>query len=167
MDIEIDFGGGSLNGITQFAGNPTAGFQEQDGYMAGTLQSFSVDRTGTIIGSFSNGNSLVIGQIALASFNNPEGLVRGGDNLYTLSDGTERILESIGEPINLYFYFSDRATENIPSLRSYATRVREMLEEFAKVTRSVLIATLLGATVLFILALGGLSHQETARRGNL
>ena len=52
------------------------------------------------------------------------------NNLYTLSDGTKRVLEKIEEPINLYFYFSDKATENIPSLRSYANRVGELLEEF-------------------------------------
>jgi ABC-type uncharacterized transport system involved in gliding motility auxiliary subunit len=51
------------------------------------------------------------------------------NRLYTLSDGTKRIVEKIDEPINLYFYFSDKATENIPSLRSYANRVRELLEE--------------------------------------
>lgn len=52
------------------------------------------------------------------------------NRLYTLSDGTRRILENIDEPINLYFYYSDQATSGIPSLRSYADRVREMLEEF-------------------------------------
>ena len=51
------------------------------------------------------------------------------NNLYTLSPGTQRILEKIEEPVNLYFYYSDKATENLPSLRSYANRVREMLEE--------------------------------------
>ncbi len=53
------------------------------------------------------------------------------NDLYTLSDGTERILASIDEPVNLYFYWSDEATQNIPSLRSYAQRVRELLEEIA------------------------------------
>lgn len=53
------------------------------------------------------------------------------NNLYTLSDGTYRIIDKIDEPINLYFYYSDQATENIPALRDYANRVREMLEEFA------------------------------------
>lgn len=53
------------------------------------------------------------------------------NKLYTLSDGTKRVLQNIDEPINLYFYFSDRATESLPPLRSYANRVREMLEEFA------------------------------------
>ena len=52
------------------------------------------------------------------------------NDLYTLSDGTRRILENIEEPINLYFYFSDEATRNLPSVRAYANRIRELLEEF-------------------------------------
>jgi len=60
------------------------------------------------------------------------------NNLYTLSDGTARILENIDEPINLYFYFSDQATEGVPSLRDYANRVREMLGEFADASRGKL-----------------------------
>ncbi len=52
------------------------------------------------------------------------------NSLYTLSEGTKRILENIDEPINLYFFYSDQATAGIPSLRTYADRVREMLEEF-------------------------------------
>jgi ABC-type uncharacterized transport system involved in gliding motility auxiliary subunit len=51
-------------------------------------------------------------------------------SLYTLSDGSKQILEDLDEPVNLYFYYSDKATENIPSLRDYANRVRELLEEF-------------------------------------
>jgi ABC-type uncharacterized transport system involved in gliding motility auxiliary subunit len=51
--------------------------------------------------------------------------------LYTLGEGTQAVLDGIGEPINLYFFFSNDATANLPSLRTYATRVREMLEEFA------------------------------------
>jgi len=52
------------------------------------------------------------------------------NSLYTLSDGTRRILDRIDEPINLYYYYSEQATRDIPSLRDYADRVREMLEEF-------------------------------------
>ena len=37
------------------------------------------------------------------------------NNLYTLSDGTERILKNIDEPINLYFYFADQATARGPT----------------------------------------------------
>jgi ABC-type uncharacterized transport system involved in gliding motility auxiliary subunit len=53
------------------------------------------------------------------------------NGLYTLSEGTRRIASDIDEPINLYFYFSDQATENVPSLRGYANRVNELLNEFA------------------------------------
>jgi ABC-type uncharacterized transport system involved in gliding motility auxiliary subunit len=52
-------------------------------------------------------------------------------HLYTLSDGTKKIINSIDEPINLYLYFSDKGTQELPQLRTYYTRVREMLEEMA------------------------------------
>ena len=52
-------------------------------------------------------------------------------HLYTLSDGTTKIINSIDEPINLYLYFSDKGTQDLPQLRTYYTRVREMLEEMA------------------------------------
>ncbi|HVT31897.1 MAG TPA: GldG family protein, partial [Rhodanobacteraceae bacterium] len=53
------------------------------------------------------------------------------NHLYTLSDGTKKIIGSLDEPINLYLYFSDKGTQDIPQLRTYYTRVREMLEEMA------------------------------------
>jgi ABC-type uncharacterized transport system involved in gliding motility auxiliary subunit len=54
------------------------------------------------------------------------------NRLYTLSDGTKQILGNLDEPINLYFYYSDRASADVPTIRSYANRVREMLEEFRR-----------------------------------
>ncbi len=52
------------------------------------------------------------------------------NKLYTLGQGTRDVLASIEEPINLYFFFSNEATEQLPTLRTYAARVREMLQEF-------------------------------------
>ncbi len=52
------------------------------------------------------------------------------DGLYTLAPGTRDMLGAIEERINLYLYFSDRETEDAQFLRSYATRVNEMLDEF-------------------------------------
>jgi ABC-type uncharacterized transport system involved in gliding motility auxiliary subunit len=57
------------------------------------------------------------------------------NRLYTLSDGTKRIVRNIEEPINLYLFFSDQATQGVPSLRDYANRVREMLEEITDASR--------------------------------
>lgn len=53
------------------------------------------------------------------------------NNLYTLSDGTLNILGKLEEPVNLYLYFSEDSSRDLPQVRSYAKRVREMLEEFA------------------------------------
>jgi ABC-type uncharacterized transport system involved in gliding motility auxiliary subunit len=53
------------------------------------------------------------------------------NRLYTLSDGTRKVLAGIPEPVNVYLFWSDRATANVPYLRTYAARVRELLEEFA------------------------------------
>jgi ABC-type uncharacterized transport system involved in gliding motility auxiliary subunit len=52
--------------------------------------------------------------------------------LYTIAPGTRHILETIGEPINLYFFFSQQASAQSPQIRAYAQRVRELLEEMAQ-----------------------------------
>ncbi|NVK25212.1 MAG: Gldg family protein [Gammaproteobacteria bacterium] len=51
-------------------------------------------------------------------------------NIYSISDGTHQVLEQIDEPINLYFFFSNKATEGLTSLRNYASRVQSLLEEY-------------------------------------
>ncbi len=56
------------------------------------------------------------------------------NSLYTLSDGTLNILKSIEEPVTLHYFFSDQASEKIPQLRTYATRVRELLQEYAQLS---------------------------------
>ena len=54
------------------------------------------------------------------------------DGLYTMSEGSRNIASSIDEPINVYYFFSDKATADYPSLRLYGTRVRELLQEFSE-----------------------------------
>jgi ABC-type uncharacterized transport system involved in gliding motility auxiliary subunit len=53
------------------------------------------------------------------------------NKLFTLSAGTDEIIQSIDEPINLYFFFSQTASEDLTSLRAYASRVQELLAEYA------------------------------------
>ena len=57
------------------------------------------------------------------------------NNLYTLSSGTLNIVAAIEEPITLHYFFSDQASENIPQLRTYANRVRELLQEYAQLSK--------------------------------
>jgi len=53
-------------------------------------------------------------------------------NLYSIAPGTQRIVSSLKEPVNLYFFFSQEASAESPQLRAYAQRVRELLEEMAQ-----------------------------------
>ncbi|MGB7214777.1 MAG: Gldg family protein [Gammaproteobacteria bacterium] len=53
------------------------------------------------------------------------------NRLYTLSPGTRSLLRGLEEPINLYLFFSDDESADIPLFQTYATRVEELLEELA------------------------------------
>lgn len=76
------------NGLTQFSGPNTLTVADQDGYASGDLSSFTFAPDGTIRGVFTNGKILALGRIALASFINESGLLRGnlgtggGGNVY-------------------------------------------------------------------------------------
>ncbi|MEM8745817.1 MAG: flagellar hook protein FlgE [Actinomycetota bacterium] len=77
--IEIELGQpGSPQRITQFAADATATVLNQNGSAAGVLNSFDIGQDGRVVGTYSNGRIGVIGQLALASFTNPEGLERIG-----------------------------------------------------------------------------------------
>lgn len=80
-------GSGSL--ITQVASPSATTTTDQNGYVAGILQTYSIMPDGTIQGQFSNGETQTIGQIALASFANNQGLSLAGGNSYqsTLASG--------------------------------------------------------------------------------
>ncbi|MDH5588466.1 MAG: flagellar hook protein FlgE [Gemmatimonadota bacterium] len=87
--VAMDFGAsGSIAGLSQFAAPSTAVLKEQDGYTMGDLERFSIDQTGTVTGSFTNGVTLTLAQLVLADFNNPAGLIRSGDNMYQVSSNS-------------------------------------------------------------------------------
>ncbi|PNR92612.1 flagellar hook-basal body complex protein [Petrotoga sp. HWHPT.55.6.3] len=79
--------------LTQFFAENSIAVTEQDGNAQGTLESFAIDNNGLIIGSFTNGLAAPLGQIALATFNNPEGLSATGNSMYAMSpnSGTPQI----------------------------------------------------------------------------
>ncbi|MBI2795789.1 MAG: flagellar hook protein FlgE [Gemmatimonadetes bacterium] len=87
MTITVDPGSG-FTGMTSFAAATNAVLRDQNGYTSGTLQDFQIDRSGLITGSFTNGVNVPLGQIVLADFNNPGGLLRVGDNMYKESSNS-------------------------------------------------------------------------------
>jgi ABC-type uncharacterized transport system involved in gliding motility auxiliary subunit len=52
-------------------------------------------------------------------------------DIYSLSEGTENILSGLEQDINITFFFSDKVSKDLTSVRSYAKRVEELLEEYA------------------------------------
>ncbi|PKM89922.1 MAG: hypothetical protein CVU87_03820 [Firmicutes bacterium HGW-Firmicutes-12] len=98
--IDLDF-----SNLTEYAGDYTAIGFSQNGYKAGDLQSLSVDTTGTITGNFSNGQNRALAQLALATFANPAGLTKNGNNLFTPSNNS-------GEPDQGLSGVSGRGTLN-------------------------------------------------------
>ncbi len=51
------------------------------------------------------------------------------DRLFTLAPATRDIVSNLETPIELTFFYSDSATEDVPQIRTYATRVQELLRE--------------------------------------
>ena len=56
------------------------------------------------------------------------------NGLYTLSPGTRRIIAGIPEPIDLYFFYSHKAAENLPQIRAYGNHVENFLGEIAQLS---------------------------------
>jgi flagellar hook protein FlgE len=71
-----------LSGITGFAALNTTSITEQNGRAAGTLQGFSLSKDGTLMGQFSNGSTVGLGRVVLATFTNPGGLEKEGNSGY-------------------------------------------------------------------------------------
>ncbi len=59
--------------------------------------------------------------------------------LYSLSKGTERILQGIEQPVTLTLFFSDKASSQLPALRTYKQRVEELIEEYVNLSDGKLI----------------------------
>ena len=82
-----------LNGTTQYGGKNGVNNLAQDGFASGTLTTFSIGADGRLTGNYSNGQTQTLGQIALANFNNPNGLTNLGGNQYaeTSASGVPQI----------------------------------------------------------------------------
>lgn len=91
MAVELDFGT-RFNGsewandslsTSQYASASTTVFQSSDGYGAGDLQSITIGVDGAMTGQYSNGEILSLYRVALAKFQNNQGLFKDGGNLYS------------------------------------------------------------------------------------
>ena len=72
--------------LTGFAGPSATSSVTQNGAAAGTINSISINSEGEILATFGTGSSVTVGQLALANFNNPQGLVKLGSNRFGESE---------------------------------------------------------------------------------
>jgi flagellar hook protein FlgE len=80
MPVALDF-----TGTTQFGTAFGVNDLSQNGYTAGKLSGFNIGPDGTIAGRYTNGQTLALGQIALAAFTNSQGLAPLGNNQWAES----------------------------------------------------------------------------------
>lgn len=95
--ITLDFGAaGGFSGATNFSGGTTSDLKmnTQDGHAAGSLLATSFDTQGFITLSYSNGQTAKGPQLALAWFNNLQGLQQAGNELFTNPAGMAPLLGS-------------------------------------------------------------------------
>jgi flagellar hook protein FlgE len=151
--VRLDIGSpGSFTGITQFRSPSTTAARSQDGYPMGKLQEVSIDEMGEISGIYSNGVNKSIAKIPLAEFNNPAGLMRLGDSMYTTSNNSgEAVIQEVStggrsriKPGALEMSNVDLATEftnMITIQRGYQANARvittsdNMLQELVQLVR--------------------------------
>lgn len=82
----------SFQNATQYSGGFSVKELKQDGYSAGQLAGFSVGSDGIVLGRYTNGVSRQLGQVALVTFTNPNGLQMAGNNVWQPTGAS-------GEPI--------------------------------------------------------------------
>jgi len=84
MAVTFDFGGATQYGSTFSVSNIT-----QDGYTTGRLIGMDIDKSGVVQARFTNGRSIMLGQVALSNFANSNGLQQLADTNWaeTFSSG--------------------------------------------------------------------------------
>lgn len=82
----------NLSGSTQYGEKFALRNTQQDGYAAGKLNEITVSEEGIVYARYSNGDDKPLGQVALTTFNNAQGLEAKGNNLWveSFASGTPR-----------------------------------------------------------------------------
>lgn len=82
-DITVD-----ISGLTQYATKTNLDSKATNGNSAGTLSGYSIGSDGIITATYSNGDIRKIAQVVVAEFDNPTGLEKVGDNLYSMTSNS-------------------------------------------------------------------------------
>jgi flagellar hook protein FlgE len=78
----IDDGGTGLDGTTQFSMPTGVSSQSQNGFSSGSFTGISIAPDGMVLGMYTNGRSVPVGQLQVAKFRATDALARAGTNLW-------------------------------------------------------------------------------------
>lgn len=96
MSVNFNLFDGNKALLTQFGQTSAPAAQFQDGAPAAQLSKVGIGNGGTVVATYSDGQTVVMGQIAMANFVNPDSLIAVGNNAYQTSGASS--LPSIGLP---------------------------------------------------------------------
>ena len=82
LGTPIAAGGTGLDGATQFGSPSVVSSQGQDGYASGDLSGVKIGQDGSVSGVYTNGQTVEVGQLAIAKFASNDGLAQAGNNLW-------------------------------------------------------------------------------------
>jgi len=85
---------------------------------------------------------LVVNMVSTSLFTNTR-IDLTENELFTLTEGTRSIISKIEEPVTMNLFYSDKASENVPQLRTYATRVKELLKEYAQLSNGNIVLNII------------------------
>jgi flagellar hook protein FlgE len=88
-------GGTGLDATTQFSSPSTTTGLSQDGFAAGSVAGISINPDGKVMGTFSNGQTRVLAQLATAKFADVNGLSRGGQGLWFQTEASGQALVGV------------------------------------------------------------------------
>ncbi len=87
--VRLNFGtSGAFDGLSSYDAASATSLISQDGYTGGDLQDIRIDQNGVLVGSFTNGISYGLAQVALGKFANNEGLMSEGGNIFSMSSNS-------------------------------------------------------------------------------
>jgi flagellar hook protein FlgE len=91
-DIDMTF---NFSNVTQFGNNFGVTAVQQNGYTTGLLTGISIDDTGVVQAQYTNGNSVNLGQVALANFANPQGLEQLGNASWAPTNSSGEAVQGV------------------------------------------------------------------------
>ncbi|HXN30704.1 MAG TPA: flagellar hook protein FlgE [Polyangiaceae bacterium] len=88
LGTPVASGGTGLDGATQFGTPSVVSSQGQDGYASGDLSGIKIGQDGTVSGVYTNGQTVSVGQLAIAKFPSNDGLAQAGNNVWAATQAS-------------------------------------------------------------------------------